>query len=403
MPLAAPFAIAMLGWFAWQESKQRRWLGVFYFCLALAMLAKGPVAPFLAGAIVSAFAAVRRDFKAVLGTAWLPGIGIFLAVAAPWYVAVQLRNPEFFRVFIVEHNLARYTSDVFRHTQPFWYYVPVLLLGLMPWSAVVVAVVGESLRNWRGGVRDSLSEFLLVWAAVPVLFFSISQSKLPGYILPAFPPLLLLAGVELGRRLKEGRGAGASLRFTHAALMGVVTGALLLVPYSVLRPRPAVPVEIKVAAVVIGAVMFAAALISLRRYGLVVLRLVTLAPAIVALAFLLRVQAPMLDAALSSRPIAADLERLGVDAAAEGGRATRAPVVVFQAHRNVEYGLAFYRNQPVKRYERGEIPQADHLLIAPMGLRREIEKLAGGRHTSRVGGFEAQRLEYYWVSEKTQK
>ncbi|MGH9603466.1 MAG: ArnT family glycosyltransferase, partial [Terriglobales bacterium] len=220
LPLAAPFGIGMLSWFAWHVTQQRRWLAVFYFFLGLAMLAKGPVAPFLAGAIVLAFAVVQRDSRLVLRTLWLPGIGIFLAVAAPWYVAVQLRNPEFFRVFIVEHNLARFSTDVFRHAQPFWFYLPVLLLGLMPWTAAVIAVVVEALRDWRSGVRDSLTEFLLIWATLPVVFFSISQSKLPGYILPAFPPLLLLAGLEIGRRLKEGRNAGLAFQLSHAAILG---------------------------------------------------------------------------------------------------------------------------------------------------------------------------------------
>ncbi len=402
MPLAAPFAIAMLAWFAWQETQQRRWLAGFYLFLGLAMLAKGPVAPFLAGTIVLAYAAVRREPKLAARTLWLPGIAVFLAVAGPWYAAVQWRNPEFFRVFIVEHNLARYSTDVFRHAQPFWYYLPVLLVGLMPWTAAVIATAAEALRDWRAGVRDSLSEYLLVWAGVPVIFFSASQSKLPGYILPALPPLLLLAGVELGRRMKEGRSAGLGLQLAHAALLGVVTGALLLVPYAVQRPRPPAPLEAQVAAAAIGAAMFAAVLISLRRYGLALLRLATLAPVIVAVAFLLRAQGPALDAALSTRPVAAELERLA-GSAAEDGRATRAPLAVFQAHRNLEYGLAFYRNQPVLRHERGEVPQASHLLIAPAGLRSEIEKRAGGRRVSRVGGFPPQKLEYYWVSEKAEK
>lgn len=397
MPLAAPFGISMLSWFAWQETKQRRWLAVFYFFLGLAMLAKGPVAPFLAGAIVLAFGTVRRDFKVALGTLWLPGIGIFLAVALPWYVAVQLRNPEFFRVFIVEHNLARFSSDVFRHSQPFWFYLPVLLLGLMPWTAVVIAVVTEALRDWRSGVRDSLTEFLLIWTALPVLIFSISQSKLPGYILPAFVPLLLLAGVEMSRRLKEGRKAGLGLQLSHAALLGIVMGALLLVPYAVARPRPGVPNEAKIAALVIGVVMFGAAFVSLRRYGLALLRLVTLAPMIVGLAFLLRIQGPVLDSALSMRPLAADLERLSGSAAGEG-RATQSPLAVFQAHRNVEYGLAFYRNQPVKRYERGEIPVEDHFLLVPEGRLAEVTKLARGRRLSRVGDFPPQSLGYFWVT-----
>ncbi len=391
MPLAAPFCIAMLAWFGWQETRERSWLLAFYFFLAVATLAKGPVAPFLAGAIMLAFAAMRRDFRPALRTLWLPGIVLFLAVAAPWYVAVQIRNPEFFRVFVVEHNLARFATDVFRHQQPFWYYLPVLLLSVMPWTVLVVAALGEWVRERRAGSSDGLRDFLVVWAVLPVVFFSISQSKLPGYILPAIPPLLMLAGLELGRRLKEQRTASLAFQVSHAALMGLVTGALLLVPYAITRPRPAVAAEIKIAAAAIGVMMFAAVWISLRRYKLAVLRLVTLAPVIVALAFLLRVEAPVLDAALSTRPVVAAVARLG---------SPQAPLAMFRAHRNVEYGVAFYRNQPVRRYESGGLPPEDHLLIAPAGLRSEIEKQAERRRVSRVGGFEPQRLEYYWVSQK---
>ena len=130
MPLAATFTIALLAWYAWYESGKRIYLAAFYVFLALGTLAKGPVAPALAAVIVLVFAAAKRDWRAAFRTLWIPGIALFLAVALPWYIAVQLRNPEFFRVFILEHNLARFSKDVYHHRQPFWFYIPILLLSL---------------------------------------------------------------------------------------------------------------------------------------------------------------------------------------------------------------------------------------------------------------------------------
>ncbi len=95
MPLAATFTIAMLSWYGWYESQNRAWLLAFYAFAGLGTLAKGPVAVFLAGLIVVAFAALRRDWRLVLRTLWLPGIVLYLAVVLPWFIAVQRANPEF--------------------------------------------------------------------------------------------------------------------------------------------------------------------------------------------------------------------------------------------------------------------------------------------------------------------
>ena len=134
MPLTAMFTIALLGWYAWYETKKRIGLVIFYIFLGLATLAKGPVAIFFAGAILLIFLALKRDWGAIVGSLWIPGILMSLAVALPWYVAVQLRNPEFFHVFILEHNLGRFGQDLYHHRQPFWFYLPVLLVALMPWT-----------------------------------------------------------------------------------------------------------------------------------------------------------------------------------------------------------------------------------------------------------------------------
>src|SRR5579864_6967791 len=132
--LAASFAIGMLSWWTWREGGKRIYLSMFYVCMALGMLAKGPVAPFLAAAVIVLFALAANESRIVFRTFWLPGILLFCVIALPWYVAVQVRNPQFFREFILEHNLARFSTDLYHHRQPFWYYLPVTLLALVPWT-----------------------------------------------------------------------------------------------------------------------------------------------------------------------------------------------------------------------------------------------------------------------------
>src|ERR1700720_828555 len=137
--LAAAFSIGLMAWWAWRESGKRIYLALFYGFTALGMLAKGPVAPFLAAAVIMLFALAVRQSRLVLRTFWLPGILLFCAIALPWYFAVQIRNPQFFREFILEHNLARFSSDLYHHRQPFWYYIPVTAIAFVPWTVFVVA------------------------------------------------------------------------------------------------------------------------------------------------------------------------------------------------------------------------------------------------------------------------
>src|SRR5271166_1313539 len=121
MALAATFSVGILSWWAWRESEKRIYLGLFYFCMALGMLAKGPVAPFLAAVVIVLFALAARELRFVLKSLWLPGVVLFCAIALPWYVVVQMRNPEFFREFIVQQNLGRFSENLYHHPEPFWY------------------------------------------------------------------------------------------------------------------------------------------------------------------------------------------------------------------------------------------------------------------------------------------
>ena len=193
MPLAAAFTVALLAWYAWYESGRKLYLSAFYFFLAAGTLAKGPVAAALAAITILILAAAKGELKLLRRTLWAPGVLLFSLVTLPWYVAVQLQNPDFFRVFILEHNLARFGTNLYRHEEPFWFYLPVALLGLVPWTMFVVSALVESAQAWWAEKREFLQSenafqaFLLIWLLVPLVFFSLSRSKLPGYIVPALP------------------------------------------------------------------------------------------------------------------------------------------------------------------------------------------------------------------------
>jgi 4-amino-4-deoxy-L-arabinose transferase-like glycosyltransferase len=177
-------------------------LALFGATLGLAALAKGPAAIVLAGGAIGVWALATRNWRIALGLAHPIAVVSFCVVALPWYIVCSLRNPDFIRVFIFQHNFERYLTPVFQHKQPFWYFVPILILALLPWTILLLPVAQNAIRQWREkSWTASPGFFFTCWAFFPLLFFSFSQSKLPGYILPAIPPLSLLLAVALARAL----------------------------------------------------------------------------------------------------------------------------------------------------------------------------------------------------------
>jgi 4-amino-4-deoxy-L-arabinose transferase-like glycosyltransferase len=396
MPLAAMFTLAMLAWYAWWETHNRWLLAAFYAFLAVGTLAKGPVAPFLAAAIVILFAIAASDARIVLKTLWPPGLLVFFAVALPWFVMVQVRNPEFFRVFILEHNLARFGTNLYRHQQPFWFFVPVLLLGLIPWTAFVIAAAYEIVRAWWAERKalfasgDALNFFLLLWLIVPVIFFSLSQSKLPGYILPAIPAGPLLVAEYVRRHAAEDERPAKWLIGVHGLVaVSTIVPSLLIQHLLVLH-------RLTAGKALIGASVFALVLASVLimmlngKAGLRILRSATLIPVVLSVAMLMKLGAPALDATASARPVAAELQRLAP---------ARLPVAVFAVRRETEYGLAFYRNQVIQRYE-GKPLLEEHLLVAPEGTQLVLGKLLGDRRVEFLGSYAPQQLDFYRVEGK---
>lgn len=395
MLLASHFAVAMLAWWSWQTTGRKLWLACFYVLLAFGTLTKGPVAPGLALLIVGAYALLRRDRKIFLRSLWWPGFLLFFAIALPWFVAVQMKVPGFFHIFFIEHNLERFSTNLYQHTQPFWYYIPVFVLSVLPWTLFTVMAMVNSFQSkvWQKHAenpvqddRDRFQLFLLLWIFIPIVFFSISRSKLPGYILPAIPAAAILTADYLEGRL---RSLPRWTMMLHSIICGALFWAALLAPSRLLKIHPS---ESTQGAVLIGAgVMAIIVLRFIRRGGPNSLSLATLVPAIVVLAFLLGPAAPVIDEVNSARTIDVRLRQLG---APEG------PIAVFNVKRDVEYGLNFYRNQPVSRYERDGVPQGEHVVIAKEDNAGAIQAVVGQRQVSLLGSFPPQHLEFFLVSKQ---
>jgi 4-amino-4-deoxy-L-arabinose transferase-like glycosyltransferase len=354
------------------------------------------VAPFLAAVILLVFAAVKREWRVILGTLWIPGIALYLVVALPWYVAVQLRNPQFFRIFILQHNLGRFAEDLFHHRQPFWFYLPVLLLAMMPWTLWLALAVIEKARVYWSERRqafstseDSLGLFLVVWLLVPVLFFSFSQSKLPGYILPGIPAGALLVSEYLAIRRLEQSCLSFPVAGTHGILCGALVFAALITPTVIVNQRLALGTALYVAAGVGVAVALLIAAGLRSRAGIRLLRVTTLAAVVVSIAAVLRLGVSSIDAKLSARPIALTIE---------GFSHEPVPIAVYGTNREQEYGLEFYLNRPVQRYLFGQIPAQAHVLVAARNALEGFEPRLPGRKVSYLTHLAAQNLDIYYVS-----
>ncbi|HVR24400.1 MAG TPA: glycosyltransferase family 39 protein [Candidatus Polarisedimenticolia bacterium] len=401
LALAAAFTIAMLSWWTWHATGKRMYLASFYGLLALGTLAKGPVAALLAFLVIVAYAAAVRELRLLLKTFWLPGIILFCVVALPWYFAVQARNPEFFREFIVEHNLGRFSKNLYHHTEPFWYYLPVTALALLPWTVFAIAGFARSLGKWWAsgkakGASGSDSEYRLsifasCWLSVPVIFFSISQSKLAGYILPALPAGALLLADYLRHRLEQNhaRAVATWLIILHALFAAAPIVPALLIAYLITQHRLPGGQPMLVALAVAFLLCAGIALTLARSNGLRMLRFVTLIPVVLAVGAVMKLGSQALDATLSARPLAQELATVEMH---------QRPLAVYHIRRELEYGLTFYRNQLSFNYDWGRVLPEEHLLVAPENSQAAIEKLVAGRRVSYLGHYAPQQVDYFWVA-----
>jgi 4-amino-4-deoxy-L-arabinose transferase-like glycosyltransferase len=219
--LALFFTAALYFFFkAFSAEHQRRLnLLLFYGCAGLAVLAKGPIGIILPGMIIFLFLLLkgRLDFLKQMSMGW--GAVVFLAVAAPWYVLISIKNSDYLSYFFLQQNLGNFLSKAqSRHPRPFYYYVPALLGAMLPWSFLVPIAIFRPLTAGLKKIDDS-ALFLICWFAVIFLFFSAASSKLETYILPAFPALaILIARLWLELMTSAAAGLRKSIGWSLAPL-----------------------------------------------------------------------------------------------------------------------------------------------------------------------------------------
>lgn len=192
------------------SEEQRNWMLVCWAGMALAVLSKGLIGIVLPGAVLVLYTLVARDWRIWKRLHLVKGLILFFAISAPWFIVVSMRNPEFPHFFFIHEHFQRFLTKVHHRTGAWYYFVPILVAGIIPWLGVLLQSLWEGLRDrHESSLSGSLEgiagrgfqpkKLLLIWALFIFLFFSISDSKLPSYILPIFPALALLIAAYLER------------------------------------------------------------------------------------------------------------------------------------------------------------------------------------------------------------
>jgi 4-amino-4-deoxy-L-arabinose transferase-like glycosyltransferase len=219
----------------------RRWMHVAAAGCALAVLSKGLIGIVLPGAVVVLYMLVKRDFSLLRKLHVVTGALLFLAITAPWFIVVSIVNPEFAWFFFVHEHFQRYTSTVHQRFQPWYFFIPVLLAGILPWLLMLFDALIDTVKRLDTASRFDPRLFALLWAGFIFVFFSASGSKLPSYILPIFPALALLIGLRLAS-IKAG-----TLVWQLAPVAGLAVAGLLATPYTVKLASANIPEELYLA------------------------------------------------------------------------------------------------------------------------------------------------------------
>ena len=227
--------LAVFGFLLAQDGA-RRWMLLGWIGLGLAVLSKGIAALVLTGGTLVLYSLLTRDWSPWRRFEFLRGLPLFLLITAPWFVAVSMANPEFPNFFFIHEHFDRFLTKVHRRYEPVWFFIPVLLLGALPWTTLALQALGEAWSR-RAMPEFQVRRFLLLWCVVVFGFFSVSNSKLPSYILPMFPALALLLADFLNRVTRR-----TLLRHLAVAVV-VALSALILAPRFIEQADEVTPME----------------------------------------------------------------------------------------------------------------------------------------------------------------
>ena len=246
MFLASGITLALFGFVLAHTAKQERpwqkplgYMVLAVFC-GIAVLAKGPVGLVLPGLVMLVFWALNGTFVQQLRhTPWIALVLLFLGVAAPWYgMATAANGTEFLGRFLGFSNVERFTTVIYDHPGPPWFYLPWVVILLLPWS-LFLPVACARLRFWRLQVwrqstpANDLPLIALLWLVVMVAFFSAAATKLPGYILPAMPGGALLVALLFAPLAPPAAPLAAGMRLSgwiNALLVGLMALVAVLAP-----------------------------------------------------------------------------------------------------------------------------------------------------------------------------
>jgi 4-amino-4-deoxy-L-arabinose transferase-like glycosyltransferase len=259
--LAAFYVAARDGPFSRPSS--RRWMLTSAAMLALGTLAKGPIALLLGGAIALAWMASERRLRQIAQMPLVWCLAIYAAIVVPWFVLAEAQNPGFMHFFIVHEHLERYVASSEHGWGP-WFFIPIVIGGTWPWIFFVPP--GWSAMRADGGLPESAKDpsgrrasarFLIIWFVVILVFFSIPRSKLGSYILPALPPLGIVAGYGLARM--PALGAASRRRLLAVVAIANLAIAAVIFVFSELVLAPINP-GLGVDGLLIGGILAAGAI-----------------------------------------------------------------------------------------------------------------------------------------------
>ncbi len=182
-----------------QKTRDQKYYYTMYAAAALAVMTKGLIGIVIPGMVIGAWIALTKNWKILLEAKLVTGTLLFLAITAPWHIAMQLKHPEFFDFYFIHEHFTRFLTNEHKRTAPWWFFIAVTLVGSMPWLGIVASGKWQVVRKKKLSEYLPLttSHFLLLWILLPLIFFSSSHSKLVPYIFPIFPPLFILIGKQL--------------------------------------------------------------------------------------------------------------------------------------------------------------------------------------------------------------
>ncbi|WP_189519579.1 phospholipid carrier-dependent glycosyltransferase [Kushneria pakistanensis] len=223
--LAFWLTVTMVAFYAALESSSYRERCLYYLLAGLgcggAFLTKGFLALVLPLMVVVAYSLVQRRVKTLMIYGWI-SVTSALIVTLPWALAIHFRAPDFWHYFFWVEHIHRFLAADAQHAAPVWFFVPVLLLGLMPWTPVAL----PALARLRGSLASPLVRYALLWAVLPFIFFSLSRGKLATYILPCMAPLAILITHALGRMFESPGGRRCLRRLSSIQTLAMLVMAL---------------------------------------------------------------------------------------------------------------------------------------------------------------------------------